>query len=217
MDRRTRLSSTPEGLHCKSTQVRFGSACSLSRFFGGAINPLVNAMPERLAILLQEAPMLRALTACFVTEASERPCGRPVALNRLCEVIVLIMLRIAIEFGATGSGLLAGLSHPALHRAIVAMHDTPSRAWTIEELATLAGMLRSRFMANFRKVVGTTPKAYLTSWRLMLARRELLQGGRVKATAAHVGFGSAGGFSRAYSRKFDHPPVTAARRAFSPL
>jgi len=120
-----------------------------------------------------------------------------------------MVLRRTIDAGATQPGLLAGLSHPALHRALAAMHDQPSRAWRIEDLAAIAGVSRSRFMELFREVVGTTPSSYLTEWRLALARRALVRGDRVKSIAAHVGFGSAAAFSRAYTRRFGHPPVQA--------
>jgi len=139
-------------------------------------------------------------------EASEARCGRGAALNRLCEVMMLLILWSAIDRGATGPGLLTGLSHPSLHRALVVMHDTPTRAWSIEDLAAVAGMSRSHFMALFREVVGTTPQAYLTGWRLVLARRKLSKGAKVKTVARQVGFGSAAAFSRAYFRKFGDWP-----------
>ncbi len=167
--------------------------------FGGTANPLVNAMPERFVVALDQAPTLQAITAAFVAEASDSRCGRQVALDRLCEVIVLLMLRRAIDVGSTAPGLLAGLSHPAIQRAIVAMHDQPSRAWRTADLAEIGGMSRSRFMTLFPQVVGTTPSAYLHSWRLVLAQRGLLRGERVKSVAQRVGFGSAAAFSRAYS------------------
>ncbi|MFL5011882.1 MULTISPECIES: AraC family transcriptional regulator [Rhizobium] len=116
--------------------------------------------------------------------------------------MVLLILRTAIDRGATGPGLLAGLSHPSLYRTLVAMHDAPTRAWNIEDLAAMAGMSRSHFMALFREVVGTTPQAYLTGWHLTVARRKLTKGAKVKAVARQVGFGSAAAFSRAYFRKF---------------
>jgi len=175
--------------------------------FGGATNPLINAMPERCVVALSEVPTLEAVTAAFVAEASDSRCGRQAALNRLCEVIVLLVLRRAVDTGSTRPGLLAGLSHPALHHAIVAVHDEPSRPWRTEDLAEICGMSRSRFMTLFPKVVGVTPAAYLNSWRLALGRRELQRGKRVKLVARRVGFGSAAAFSRAYSRAFGCPPV----------
>jgi transcriptional regulator GlxA family with amidase domain len=151
---------------------------------------------------------LQAVTTAFVAEASETRCGRQVALNRLCEVIVLLVLRKVIDVGSTRPGLLAGLSHPALHWALIAMHDQPSRTWRTEELAEISGMSRSRFMTLFAKVVGTTPAAYLNAWRLTLGQRELQRGERVKSVARRVGFGSAAAFSRAYTRAFGHSPAS---------
>lgn len=181
--------------------------------FGGLTNPLMSALPESLEVTLAEVPLLGALVEAFVAEASTDRCGRQVALDRLCEVIVLLLLRQAIDRGATGRGLLAGLSHAALHRALVAMHDDAARRWRVEELAEIAGLSRSRFMEQFRETVGTTPAAYLTGWRLTLAQRELQRGGRVKSVARRVGFGSAAAFSRAYSRAFGRPPVSAREAA----
>lgn len=169
-------------------------------------NPLMNALPDQVRVKVNDIPTLRDTTAAFVAEALGSRCGRSAALNRLCEVMVLLILRSAIDRGATQPGLLAGLSHPALHRTLVAMHDAPARAWNSEDLAAVAGMSRSHFMARFRDVVGTTPQAYLTDWRLTIARRKLSKGARVKAVARQVGFASAAAFSRAYFRKFGDWP-----------
>ncbi len=176
--------------------------------FGGPANPLVNALPETVGINLDGRPTLQALVNTFVAEGCGNRCGQRVALNRLCELIVLLVLREAIDAGTTKPGLLAGLSHPALHRAIVAMHDDPARSWTVEQLAGITGMSRSRFMDVFPKILGTTPAAYLNTWRLILGQRELMRGGQVKAVARRVGFGSAAAFSRSYSRMFGSPPIS---------
>lgn len=180
--------------------------------FGGATNPLVTALPERFEVTLGEGSILLPLVEAFVHEAQDNRCGRQAALNRLCELVVLLVLREAIDRGTTAPGLLAGLSHPTLQRALVAMHDAPAKSWRVEELAEISGMSRSRFMALFPRIVGLTPAAYLTAWRLMLGQRQLKRGGRVKAVARRVGFGSAEAFSRAYSRRFGYPPA-AVRRA----
>ncbi len=179
--------------------------------FEGVHNPLMNALPDQVVIDVNDFPVLRDATAAFVAEALESRCGRSAALNRLCEVIVLLILRTAIDRGATGPGLLAGLSHPSLHRALVAMHDAPTRAWNIEDLAMVAGVSRSHFMALFRDVVGITPQAYLTGWRLVIGRRKLSKGAKVKAVARQVGFGSAAAFSRAYFRKYGYWPSPGRR------
>jgi AraC-like DNA-binding protein len=177
--------------------------------FGGDANPLLDALPEQLSFdLAVEIPM-RGIADLFMAEARDPRCGAQFALDRLAEVIVLKALRKAIALGAAGAGLVAAMAHPQLHRPIVAIHDTPQRSWTSDELAVIAGMSRSHFMQQFRTVVGTTPLAYLNSWRLILGRRALGRGHAVKRVARSVGFSSADAFSRAFSRKFGHPPTSA--------
>lgn len=178
--------------------------------FEGADNPLMTALPDAVEVRVSETPTLRDAVSALVGEAHENRCGRQAAVNRLCEVIVLLMLRTAIDRGTTRPGLLAGLSHPTLHRALAAIHGRPDHPWSNEELSETSAMSRSHFMAQFRKIVGATPQAYLITWRLSLARRKLANGGTVKAVARQVGFGSAAAFSRAYFRKFEVWPSQVA-------
>lgn len=196
----------------KSPAAQGNALVVASVSFGGPSNPLIAALPEQVTIYLSDLPTLHAITDAFVEEALNKRCGQNAALGRLCEVMLLMILRQMIDGGATTPGLLAGLSHPALHRALVAIHDAPARPWRVEDLAFVSGMSRSQFMASFRQTVGTTPSAYLTAWRLMLARRALADGGRIKAVAQRVGFGSASAFSRAYLRAFGYPPVVTRQR-----
>lgn len=174
--------------------------------FGGALNPLWSALPDSLAISTDEVPALRSLVDLFISEINQNRCGRQATLDRLCEVILLMALRSALEVGSAKPGLLAGLSHPQLHSAIAAMHDDPSHPWTVEDLAEMSAMSRGRFIVSFREVVGITPAAYLTTWRLTVGRRLLQRGERVKRVATLVGFGSAAAFSRSYARTFGHAP-----------
>jgi AraC-like DNA-binding protein len=180
--------------------------------FGGSANQLVNALPECITFDLQVEPSMLALTEALATEVERNQCGSQVIINRLVEVIVLIMLRRTIGRHAGGSGLLAGLAHPhpQLHQALVAVHDAPAAAWDIDKMADAAGMSRSYFIAQFRAVVGETPGAYLTAWRLALGYRRLTRGESVKLVARRVGFGSASAFSRAFTRRFGCAPVSVA-------
>lgn len=180
--------------------------------FGGLVNPLLAALPERLAISLDDEPALRAVAELFAAEARLPCCGGVTVQSRLGEVIVVLAIRRAIAGGGVGPGLLAGLAHPTLHRALVAMHDNPSRAWTVADLAALAGMSRGHFITRFRAIVGQTPTAYLTGWRLLLGQQALLADASVKAVAYRTGFGSAAAFSRAFSRQFGYAPKTVRER-----
>ena len=183
--------------------------------FDNEANPLMGALPEEISVALEGSVALRATATAFLTEAAESRCGRSAALNRLAEVLMLMVLRSAIDSRAQQPGLLAGLAHPSLHRALVSIHEMPAHAWTVEDLAARAAMSRSAFMSAFRTTVGMTPMAYLSAWRLTLARRHLAAGDAVKLTARRAGFGSAAAFSRAFSRAYGHAPAELKRAGLS--
>lgn len=174
--------------------------------FENATNPLMTAIPDEISVELDDAPALRATTQAFLSEVESNRCGRLAALDRLAEVMVLMMLRQVIDTGDRQPGLFAALAHPNLQRALVSMHDHPAKAWNVEQLAEVAAMSRTQFMTTFRKIMGTTPMNYLGAWRLTLACRQLKAGHSVKTVARRVGFNSAEGFSRAYSRAYGQSP-----------
>lgn len=179
---------------------------------GAAARPLTASLPDRLYLDIAAAPQIQALTTLMSGEAEVPRCGGGTAFTRLCEVLLIQMLRHAIEHDLVRSGMLAGLAHPQLARAVVALHDDPARAWNVEALAAQAGMSRSRFMATFQQVMAETPMRYLKRWRMQAARRDLSRGGRVGATARRYGYASAEAFSRAYLAFFGEAPSTARRK-----
>jgi len=179
--------------------------------FGGAMNPLVGALPDELAFPLQTQPGMRALAELLVGEEDVSRCGGATVRDRLCEVIVVLAIRRAIAAGTVTAGLLAGLADEVLAPCLVAIHDAPARTWPVAELARRAGLSRTHFSARFAAVVGMTPAAYVTSWRLAHGHSRLYAGGSVKAVARDAGFGSQEAFSRAFSRAYGYPPSRVKR------
>jgi transcriptional regulator GlxA family with amidase domain len=78
------------------------------------------------------------------------------------------------------------------------MHEEPAKEWSLEALAETAGMSRSVFADAFRDTIGSTPGAYLQSWRVSLAQQALRQGRPLKMIAIDVGYGSEAALSRAF-------------------
>ncbi|MCS3431596.1 AraC family transcriptional regulator [Klebsiella sp. BIGb0407] len=198
----------------RSFQLPAGATlCAAARVdFGGCDNPLVGALPDELCFSMTETPQLQGLVELIVAENEVARCGGDSVLTRLCEVVVVLAIRRAIAIGTVDAGLLAGLAHPKLHMSLVAMHDKPALNWNIPDLSAIAGMSRAQFIEVFKKTVGQSPGAYLTSWRLVLGRTKLRSGHSVKSVAAMVGFGSAAAFSRAFMRKFGHSPGESKSR-----
>ncbi|KAG1249813.1 hypothetical protein G6F65_018980 [Rhizopus arrhizus] len=127
-------------------------------------------------------------------------------VNRLFEVVMIQVLRQLMEGGEMRGGLFAGLGHPRLRLALVAMHAAPAQAWTLEDLADVAGMSRSVFAASFREAMGTTPGHYLQGWRVGLAQQALRQGRPLKRIADDVGYGSEAALSRAFKAHTGQSP-----------
>lgn len=173
---------------------------------GGDANPISLALPDVVTVPLNEAEPLQAVTDILLDEALSPRCGGRAVIDRLCEIVVIRLLRHLIESGKTKVGLVAGLAHPNLSLAIVAIHDNPEKAWRLEDLADVAAMSRTHFANTFRDVVGVTPGEYLSNWRLTLARIEIGKGTAVKAIAGKVGFSSAAALSRAFTRRFGVSP-----------
>ena len=86
--------------------------------------------------------------------------------DRLFEVVLIQILRHLMYSGQTQVGMLGGLAHPRLRQAMVAMHERPAEDWSLERLASIAGMSRSVFANAFRETVGCTPGVYLQRWRV---------------------------------------------------
>ncbi|HKJ63324.1 MAG TPA: AraC family transcriptional regulator [Hyphomicrobiales bacterium] len=181
---------------------------------GGDANPIALALPDAVAVTLNEAHSLQAVTDLLLDEALSPRCGGSAVIDRLCEILVIRLLRHLIEGDEAKVGLIAGLAHPNLSLAIVAIHDRPNKTWRLEDLAGLAAMSRTHFANTFRDVVGVTPGEYLSNWRLTLARMEIAKGTSVKVAAKKVGFASAASLSRAFSRRFGRSPRNEFARLY---
>ena len=169
-------------------------------------NPLVRGLPDRVVIPLNRHPELAPTVSLLFAEAFEDRAGKQAALDRLFEYLLLLILRHAMDARLLDSGVLAGLAHPKLSKAIAAVHEDPQKAWTLERLARKSGMSRSRFAFHFRRCVGMTPLDYLTEWRVSLAQILLKQGRSVKAVAPAVGYSSAAALNRVFRQRVGEPP-----------
>ncbi|GAA0773161.1 AraC family transcriptional regulator [Roseibium denhamense] len=172
----------------------------------GVGKQLISALPDCLSVELSDDPYLQAVVTPLIEEVVMPRCGGQAVFQRLCEVVVIRLLRHAMAEGKVNTGLLNGLAHPRIAEALVGIHEAPAEAWSLEKLAQTAGMSRTQFAVTFKDLVGVTPMGYLASWRLEIAREELESGRQVKSVANLCGFSSPAAFSRAYSKRFGVPP-----------
>ena len=161
----------------------------LAAFDGVLVLPLASADPA-----LQQAVQL------IRSELQAPRCGGPLLLDRAGDILFIGLLRHLIAQPRTRHGLLNGLSDPRLARALVAVHDEPQQAWTLERLADTAGMSRTAFATRFRAVMDQTPGDYLYRLRMALARDGLQRGQSLKQIASSVGY-TPTSLSRALARQ----------------
>lgn len=173
-------------------------ACANLRFDGGPGNPVAMALPDFICLPLSALPGAAPLLELLFEEAFTRNCGRQALLDRLFEAVLIQILRCLMEDGLVQTGMLAGMAHPQLRRALVSIHEQPARDWSLEELADQAGMSRSVFANTFRERIGCTPGVYLQRWRINLAQQAIARGRALKFVATDVGYGSEAAFSRAF-------------------
>lgn len=172
--------------------------CANLRFEGGSANPVAATLPAFVCLPLEQLKGSGDVLALIFEEAFEERCGRRALLDRLFEVVLIQILRHLMDSGRTQVGMLAGLAHPRLRLAMVAMHERPAEDWSLERLATIAGMSRSVFANAFREIVGCTPGVYLQRWRVALVQQALRQGRSLKLIADEVGYGSESALSRSF-------------------
>lgn len=183
--------------------------CATLDFDGGERNPIVQSLPDLLAVPLAAVEGLGPTLDLLFAEADRVRCGSRLLAGRLFEVLLVQVLRWALDHPAQSGvhhGTLAGLSHPQLARALSALHARPGEPWPLERLAAQAGMSRSAFAAAFKHAVGTTPAAYVLDWRLGLAATRLREGRAVKQVAHELGFAGAGALSKGFRRRYGVSP-----------
>lgn len=182
------------------------TVCASFYFGAGLMNPIVTHLPGLIHLKLQTLiPLEPSLTLMF-HEAEGDHCGRQAILDRLMEVVLIQILRDLMDENRLDFGLLAGLSHPNLVKALNAIHKSPAKPWSLEELANIAGMSRSRFANTFRDVVGLTPGYYVSEWRLCIAQSLLRKGQNLQLIANTVGYASASALSRAFKAHWGVTP-----------
>jgi AraC-like DNA-binding protein len=170
---------------------------------------LVSLLPQLVHVRSEHR--LATLMQLMREESREQRPAREVVLARLLEVLLIEALRSAPGTNAS-PGLVRGLADGRLAAAIRCLHDRPTHAWTVVELAKEAALSRTTFFERFSRAVGVTPMEYLLSWRMALAKDLLRRNeGRIAEIAERVGYGSASTFSVAFTRYVGRPPTQYAR------
>jgi AraC-like DNA-binding protein len=170
---------------------------------------LVSLLPQ--LVLVRGEKRLVTLVELVREESRARRPAPDVILARPLEVLLIEAFRSTSETVAS-PGLMRGLADERLAVAIRRMHESPTKSWTVAQLAKEAALSRSAFFDRFGRVVGVAPMEYLLAWRMALAKNLLRRKeSSVAEVAERVGYSSASTFSVAFTRHVGLPPTRYAR------
>lgn len=175
--------------------------CALLAFDGGASNPIAASLPDLLVLSLDELPLLADTLRWLFSEAADGHCGREAVLDRLFELLIILLFRHLLDHHQLSTGMMAGLADLRLSRSLIQMHNAPQQAWSVAALANASNMSRAAYAVHFRSVLGQTPADYLLSWRISLAQKRLREGRPITLIADEVGYESPSALARAFRRK----------------
>ncbi len=134
--------------------------------------------------------------------------GGVVVAHSLARMILVQALRVHIAESATNDlGGLSALSDAQMSRAITCMQNEPALDWTVEKLASRAGMSRAAFALKFKETVRQSPIEYLTRWRMLLAEDRMAgTSDSIAEIARSLGYESASAFTKVFKRLTGHSP-----------
>jgi AraC-like DNA-binding protein len=204
-------------------RMTFGSAsgdpttffCGAYTFEGDLCAGLLAGLPALTVVRPRAGSGLRATLDVFAGEllgeavptrpagsADFHPPGQQALLDSLLDVILVQALReqLAADLDAAPAWFRA-MTDPEVGAALRAIHADPQRPWTVAGLAAEVSLSRATFARRFTRLLGVAPLAYVTDWRMALAREQLRAGDTgLAAVARSLGYASEFSFAAAFKR-----------------
>ena len=184
--------------------------CGHFNFRPQAEHPLLGSLPDLVHLRVADrsaAPWLDDTLRLITRRMFAGELGAAATVARLSEIVFIEILRSNLVESDGLQRIVAGMKDRQIGQALSAMHNDPAAPWTLENLAQLVGMSRSRFSDRFTHLMGVSAMAYLTSWRLQKSLEMLDQHQfSIQEISNRAGYQSAAAFSRAFSSRFELSP-----------
>jgi AraC-like DNA-binding protein len=182
--------------------------CGAYDIEGDLCRPTLDALPPAFRLRPPPGSTLRATMDLLGREMLQDAPGQQALLDRLLDVALVQVLREHfIAADTTAPAWFRASGDPHVGAALRAMHAEPARQWTVADLAAEATLSRSAFARRFTELLGVGPLAYLTEWRMALARERLRDSDdRLAAIARSLGYGSEFAFAAAFKRHHGSAP-----------
>jgi AraC-like DNA-binding protein len=173
-----------------------------------AAYPLRHDVNERLlatlptVLVVPHADAGGPLMDLLISEVDRDEPGQQAVLDRLLDLALIATLRAWFARPeAEAPGWYKAQRDPVVGPALQRIHDDPAEPWTVAALAGDVGVSRSVFAQRFTDLMGESPMAYLTGWRIAVAADLLREtDATIEAIARKVGYANAFALSVAFKR-----------------
>lgn len=190
--------------------------CGHFSFTDSINHPLIEQLPA--SILLRNygeisGAWMEQTLRVIGKEAGTEEIGSSIISLKLSEIIFVQALRAYLSESDNVAPGLKGFADKRIAKSLQAIHLNPDNNWTLEELASVAGMSRTAYTGLFGKLMNMTPLKYVTQWRMQVAREKLLESNSAIITIAEAtGYQSEAAFSRVFKKYFDQTPAAYRRQ-----
>ncbi len=189
--------------------------CGHWGFEKDASHPLIEMLPKYIHIERSNSPSAwfeNTLTMIGSETEKNQPGHEQVTL-RLSESILVYVIRDYLISGTIDTEFFNALKDEKILKVLQDIHRNPSKTWTLEAMCSIATLSRTSFINRFTKLVGMTPLQYLTSWRMQIARRMLLDTNiAIIDIAESVSYHSEAAFGKVFKKHFNMGPAEYKRR-----
>jgi AraC-like DNA-binding protein len=195
--------------------------CAKYLFQHAGPHPLTSLFPPLVHLPAREAERhveLDLLLRLLRHEALDARSGTELVVPRLVDSLLVFVVRAWLDGQPAGAaGWFGALRDPAIAKALSRIHQAPEAPWSVERLAREVSQSRATFARRFTALVGETPAAYLTRWRMCIAAKLLAETElSLEEIAPRVGYETAAAFSKAFRRSHASAPGRFRAEARSP-
>jgi AraC family transcriptional regulator, activator of mtrCDE len=191
------------------------TACGDVRIGTGPGVELFSGLSAPVVEHFDGADSLRDQFIILLAESARPMIGTRALTEALLKQCLILLLRRMIQRGTAPLPWMAAVTDNRLARALRAILERSAEPFTVETLASVAGMSRSSFAARFTEAFGQTPMSLLRAARLRRARELLGTTEKpVAQIAPEAGFTGRSHFSRLFRKLYSVDPTSFRATAF---
>jgi AraC-like DNA-binding protein len=175
------------------------------QFWHTPLHPFFREMPDWFVLRAQDgtdAPALQHSLQLLQQEMTQQGLGSESIVHGLLDVVFVLLMRAIVQQQSLEKPCWGqSIQDPQVQKAVQALHADCARPWTLELLASVAGLSRTGLAERFRKTMGNTPLNYLRTVRMQQAMGALSASERsLEQIAQEVGYQDAFSFSKVFKK-----------------